>query len=121
MTPEPPAIFQSPTQTQSTSGSPPLAHKQETTASPITLPVQLAHPDDHEALATPSEPSPTSSTSNDVLNQRIIDGVRDALASPQITGTGIPNPAPKTAAEFEALFSPFEQRILLLLHALESA
>lgn len=118
LTPEPSAISRS--QTQST--FPPF--KQEIIASPAAL--KLAHPDEHEIRATPSELSPTSPTSptspisNNLsvneLNQRIIHGVRDALASPQTT----PNAAPKTAAEFEALFSPFEQQISLLLHTLES-
>lgn len=48
--------------------------------------------------------------------QAITRGVCDALASPQTTS----NAAPKTAAEFEAMFSPFEQRISLLLRALET-
>jgi hypothetical protein len=116
VTPEPSAISQS--QTRST--SPPLAYKQEALASPAAL--QFAHPDEHEARATPSEPSPTSPTSNNELDQHIIHGVRDALAAnPQTTGMR-PNAsaAPKTAAEFDALFSPFEQQILLLLHTLES-
>lgn len=110
LTPEPSAI--SPIST-----SPP--YKKETTISPTAL--QLAHPDEHyDALATPSELSPTSPTSNNELNNYIIHGVRDALASPQ-TMPGIPpTAAPKTAAEFDALFSPFEQQISLLLHTLES-
>lgn len=107
MTPDPPAILQSQTQ-QSRSTSP---YKQEITASPAA-----AHPDEHEARATPSEPSPISPTSNNELNQSIIRGVRDALASPQT----MPTTAPKTAAEFETLFSPFEQQISHLLRTLES-
>jgi hypothetical protein len=90
-------------------------HKKETSTSPVMLSL---HPDEHEARATPSEPSPTSPTSNNELNQCIIHGVRDALASPQ--SQIVPNAAPKTAAEFEALFSPFGEQISLLLHTLES-
>ena len=101
VTPEPSAISQSPTQ----SSFPPYI--QETTASPVS-----AHPDEHEI-------SPTSPISKNELNQRIIHGVRDALASPQ-TMPGIPNAGPTTAAEFEALFSPFENQISLLLHTLGS-
>ena len=52
----------------------------------------------------------------DHMSQAIIHGIRDALAS-QRTPNSV---APKTAAEFEAMFSPFEQRMLLLLRALET-
>ena len=117
MTPEPSAISPiSQSQTQNTTFPP---DKKETTSSPAAL--QLAHPDGHhDAPATPSEPSPTSPISNnELLNKYIIHGVRDALASPQ-TMPGMPTAAPKTAAEFEALFSPFEQQISLLLRTLES-
>ena len=106
MTPDPPPMPQSETQQTRSSSS----YKQETTASPVT-----PHPDEHEARATPLEPSPTS-TSNNELNQCIVHGVRDALASPQT----MPTTAPKTAAEFEALFSPFEQQMSNLLRTLES-
>jgi hypothetical protein len=91
-------------------------YKQETAMSPVMSALQL-HSHEHEARATPSEPSPTSN--NDLrlrLNQCIIHGIRDALASPQTTQ----NVAPKTAAEFEAMFSSFEQQLMLLLRALET-
>ncbi|KAF8806664.1 hypothetical protein BYT27DRAFT_7101482 [Phlegmacium glaucopus] len=117
MTPEPSATSQSPRQHTF-----PGVYKQETTTSPVMPALQL-HPYEH---ASPSEPSPTSpSTSHNdhmlQLNKRpqlqaIVHGVRDALASPQTTS----KEAPKTAAEFEAMFSPFEQRISLLLRALET-
>jgi len=60
-------------------------YKQETAMSPVMPALQL-HPHEREARATPSEPSPTSN--NDLmlrLNQCIIHGIRDALASPQTT------------------------------------
>ena len=115
MTPESSAISPISPQSQMKSTSPPF--RQETTASPVAL--QFAHPNEHhDAQAAPSEPtSPTSPISNnEFLNQCIIHGVRDALASSQST----PSMPPKTAAEFEAFFSPFEQQISLLLHTLES-
>jgi hypothetical protein len=94
--------------------------KQETTRSPV-MPLQLQPftTTKHEAPATPSEPSPTSKKNlMSLLNRCIIQGVRDALAVPQPT---MPNTTtPKTAAEFEAMFSPFEQQILLLLRTLET-
>jgi hypothetical protein len=103
-------------------GSPPLAYnfklKQETIGSPAAL---LSHTDEHEDPVPPS--SPTSPTSNhELLNQRIIHGVRDALASTDSETTAMPNApaAPKTAADFEALFSPFEKQMVLLIHTLES-
>jgi hypothetical protein len=116
----PPPSDTSQSQTQSISPvspvspvSPPPAYKQEITGSPASL-----NPDEHE-VSSPSEPSsPTSPTSNNELNQRIIHGVRDALAASTQT-TAMQN-APKTAADFEALFSPFEKQILLLHHTLES-
>lgn len=112
MTPEPSAsTSMSPTQTT-------RLYKQETTTSPVMPALQL-YPYGQEARAT-SEPSPTSPTSNTdltiLLNQCIIHGVHDALASPH----SAPNVAPKTAAEFEAMFSPFEQQILRLLRTLET-
>ena len=110
MTPEHSAMSQSPTQ----STFPPF--KLETTSSPLAATLQLMHSDEHEARTTPSEPAPTPPISNNELNQHIIHGVRDALARPQT----MPPSAPKTAAEFEALYSPFEQQISLLLHTLES-
>ena len=95
--------------------SPPPAYKQEIATSPTAL--QLSHHDEHEheAPVTPSEPS----SPNNELNQHIIHGVRDALASTQTT-VMTNEAAPKTAADFEALFSPFEKKMLLLLHTLES-
>ena len=98
--------------------SPPF--RQETIVSPVAM--QSAHPHEHHvAQETPSELSTTSPISNNELNQCIIHGVRDALASSQ-TMPGMPSAAaPKTAAEFKALFSPFEQQISLLLHTLESS
>lgn len=108
MTPEPSATSQSPT------------YKQETTT-PVMPALQL-----RSYEHAPSKPSPLLPTSDSDLNQHlqvpltglqaIIQGVCDALASPQT----ISNTAPRTAAEFEAMFSPFEQKILHLLHALES-
>lgn len=116
LTPEPLAISPiSQSQTQSTSPQ----HTKDTITSPASLQL-VANPDEHhDARATPSDPLPTSQKSNNELNQCIINGVRDALASPQ-TMYGMPTAAPKTAAEFDALFSPFEQQISLLLHTLES-
>ena len=121
MTPEPSATSQSPTQSTI-----PRLYKQETIASPV-VPALRIHPYEYPR-ATPSEPSPTllPTPNNDPtlqLNQHprvlglqaIIHGVCDALASPQT----MPNASPKTAAEFEEMFSPFEQRISLLLRALE--
>jgi hypothetical protein len=116
MTPEPSPI--SPISLSQTKSTSPPYKRQETTASPAAL--QLAHPvEQHAAQATPSEPSRSSSISNNELNNYIIHGVRDALASPQ-TMPGMPTAAPNTATEFEALFSPFEQQISLLLRTLES-
>ena len=124
-TPEPSSAISSQSQTAQIPFPP---YKQETAASPVTGMLAALQPDHdheheamHEAQAAPSEPSPTSSSpkSDNELNQCIIHGVRDALASRQTNET-MPNAAPKTAAEFEALFSPFEQQILLLLHTLES-
>lgn len=105
-------------QTKSTTLTSPTSI-QEMIASPVALPLAYPH-EHHNARATPSEPSTTSPISNNELNQCIIHGVRDALASSQ-TKSGLPSSAaPKTAAEFKALFSPFEQKISLLLHTLES-
>lgn len=115
--PEPSTISQS--QSQKSTFQP---YKQETASSLVIPALPLVHPDEDEtpSRATPSEPSPISPIiSNNELNQRIIHGVRDALASPQTMSNAAP-PPPKTAAEFEALFSPFEKQILLLLHTLES-
>jgi hypothetical protein len=108
-----------PLQIPTPSDSPMTPCKQETSSPvmlPVALPLEHPEPDEHEARTTPSEPSPTSPISNIELNQCIIHGVRDALASPQTTT----NVAPKTAAEFEASFSPFEQQISRLLHTLVS-
>ena len=103
----------------------PISQSQTQSTSAPTSPA-VAHPSDehHDARATPSELlSPTSPTpiSNNELNNYIIHGVRDALASPQSMSGMSTAAAPKTAAEFETLFSPFEQQISLLLHTLESA
>jgi hypothetical protein len=115
MTPEPSAI--SPISPISQSQTKSTPYRQETTSSPAAL--QLAHPDEHhDTLASPSELSPSSPISNNELIQCIIHGVRDARAL--ASSPGMPTTAPKTAAEFEALFSPFEQQISLLFHTLES-
>ena len=122
MTPESSMSPTSPTESTSP------VYKQETTMSPVSPTLQL-YPQEH-ARASPSEPPPTTSDLNndpkstsvpnsrlqDPALQAIIHGVHDALANPQTTASA----APKTAAEFEAMFSPFEQQILLLIRALET-
>lgn len=68
---------------------------------------------------SPSSNIPNQQLRVPALQEAIIQGVADAVASPTLSMP--PDVLPSNAAEFSAMFAPYEKQLSQLMHALESS